>query len=262
MRARAFSLLEVMVAVALLGGVLTVVLSAQGGISARNKLAASSGTAITLARCKMTELEEKLMKKGFPEIDDIDTEAHCCEDGDVSGFTCDSRVEKIELPPANDMGGADGGFGMPAASGGSMVQLPGALGSAASDMMNNAGGPGGGGAGLNLDIDAGAASIGAAMSQQIGGSGGSEGMLRMVMGIVYPSLKPMLEASIRRVTVTVRWSEGPNAKEFTLVQYLTNPQRPLLGDGGMPMMPPAFSGPMPNLPPGTGGMPLTPGVTR
>jgi hypothetical protein len=57
------------------------------------------------------------------------------------------------------------------------------------------------------------------------------------MGIVYPSLKPMLEASIRRIQVTVRWKEGPNAKEFALVQYVTQPQRSgfaadLVPDGG------------------------------
>ncbi len=60
----------------------------------------------------------------------------------------------------------------------------------------------------------------------------------MVMGILYPSIKPMFEASIRRLTVTVKWKEGPNDRELPLVQYITNPQRggfagsALLPDGG------------------------------
>ena len=54
---------------------------------------------------------------------------------------------------------------------------------------------------------------------------GAAGLLSMVMGIVYPSIKPFYEMSIRKVTVTVRWKEGPNKKDLALVQYVTNPQR-------------------------------------
>jgi hypothetical protein len=64
----------------------------------------------------------------------------------------------------------------------------------------------------------------------------------MVFSMVYPSLKPMLESAIRRVTVTVRWKEGLADRDFTLVQYITNPSRAGLlagmldagagGDGG------------------------------
>ena len=70
------------------------------------------------------------------------------------------------------------------------------------------------------------------------GGSGAEGLLGMVMGFLYPSIKPMYEASIRRVTVTVRWKEGPNERELPITQYVTNPQRggfagsALLPDGG------------------------------
>jgi hypothetical protein len=59
-----------------------------------------------------------------------------------------------------------------------------------------------------------------------------------VLGLVFPALKPVMEASIRRVTVIVRWNEGPNVRELELVQFVTSPQRsPLLAgfpgsDGG------------------------------
>ena len=36
------------------------------------------------------------------------------------------------------------------------------------------------------------------------------------------------------MTVTVRWNEGPNPKEFTLVQYLTNPQQAGFTAGAIP----------------------------
>jgi hypothetical protein len=67
--------------------------------------------------------------------------------------------------------------------------------------------------------------------QQLGsGAGASSGMgmqglLQMVMGMVYPALKPMFEMSIRRLTVTVKWHEGPNPKELAFIQYVTNPQQ-------------------------------------
>jgi len=52
------------------------------------------------------------------------------------------------------------------------------------------------------------------------------------MGFVYPFLKPMMEASIRKVTVVVRWKEGSKDKEFQLLQYVTNPSNGGLGGTG------------------------------
>jgi hypothetical protein len=58
------------------------------------------------------------------------------------------------------------------------------------------------------------------------------------MGFVYPFIKPMMEVSIRRLTVVVHYKEGPKDKDFTLVQYVTNPQNggflDGFGDGGAP----------------------------
>jgi general secretion pathway protein I len=85
-------------------------------------------------------------------------------------------------------------------------------------------------------------------------------MLNMVMGIVYPTLKPMMEASIRRVTVTVRWKEGPNKREFPLVQYITNPQRGGFMTGPMGSAAPMGSTGVPvnNVTPGAGSFPTPP----
>src|SRR5258706_1465726 len=58
-----------------------------------------------------------------------------------------------------------------------------------------------------------------------GSSAGNQGLLQTVMGFLYPTLKVMMEASIRRLTVTVKWKEGPAVQKFELVQYVTNPQR-------------------------------------
>ena len=233
MRERGFSLLEVMVAVGILGLTLTVILSAQGGLAASNKMAANMGIASTVARCQMTEVEERLTKLGYPLVDDIQTDIPCCNDNTEGSFRCDMRVEKVVLPnpPSSSLG--DGGSSFSLASLAS-ASPSGALGAIAPALGGNAaGGPG-------LDFDGGLQGIGAGLMQQLGAGGagstgqGMQGLLQMVMGMVYPSLKLMFEASIRRVTVTVKWHEGPNPKEFTLVQYLTNPQQAVFTAGAIP----------------------------
>lgn len=220
-----FSLLEVMVAIAILGLTLTVILSAQGGLAASNRSAANMGQAVHLARCKMTEIEEQLLKLGYQEIDQIEMAVACCEGATPEGFTCDTRVEKIELPNMAPGSSLDGG-------------LTGAM---TAFQQNAAGGPG-----LNLALEGGVGGLqglGSSLMSQMPGAGpggaGAEGLLGMVMSFLYPSIKPMYEASIRRVTVNVRWKEGKNERELPITQYVTNPQRggfagsALMADGGM-----------------------------
>lgn len=254
---RAFSLLEVMVAIAILGLTLTVILSAQGGLAASNRSAANMGMAAQLARCKMTELEEHLLKMGYPELDMIETDVACCVDEPTEPFVCDTRVEKIELPNLPAGGGAgEAGLDLSSPSGASSTMT--GLGAIA----NN---PAGSGA---LDLEAGLQGLGTSLQGQMGGQG-MAGMLSMVLGFVYPATKPMMEASIRRVTVTVRWKEGPNQRDLPLTQYVTNPARGgMLGgvlgvDGGAPLAPGPTPGGSAGVPgAATPGTPGVPGVTR
>ncbi len=53
------------------------------------------------------------------------------------------------------------------------------------------------------------------------------GLAAMALTIVYPTLKPMLEASIRRITVSVKWSEGSSQRSFDIAEYVTNPMQGL-----------------------------------
>lgn len=244
-REAGFSLLEVMIALAIFGLMIVGVLAAQAGVAATNRKAANIGQAIELARCKMSEVEEKLLKDGYPEIDTIDTDILCCEGTEKSSFTCDTKVEKVTMPdpPSAAAFGADGGGLSPLA----------APSGSPSDQPFNA----------NLDLDAGLGGIAQQLGPQSGGQGAS-GLLSMVMGFVYPTMKPLLESSIRRVTIVVHWKEGPNKQEFPIVQYVTSPQRGgfggLLGDGGAPVGPAGGSpvtggggGGVPSTSPGAGG---------
>ena len=69
--------------------------------------------------------------------------------------------------------------------------------------------------------------MGQVLGQSFGGGGGMgvQGLLTLVFSLVYPSLKPLLELAIRRVTVVVKWKEGKNDRDFTLMQYITNPSQ-------------------------------------
>jgi general secretion pathway protein I len=248
-RAHGFSLLEVMVSIAILGLAVTVILSAQGGLAATNKSAANMGSAISLGRCRMTEIEEKLLKLGYPVIDEIDSSTTCCDDREVPGFACEWKVERVILPNPPTSGGADGGF-LSLGGDGGLPTMPGA------GTNNPLGGAG-------LDFDAGIAGIGQNLTSQMGVPGGAAGMLSMVFTIVYPSLKPLLETAIRRLTVTITWREGLKPRELTFMQYVSSPAAAGFAagmDGGV------FDGgasPAPGAPgaPGGAGAPGGPGAS-
>lgn len=211
---RGFTLLEVLVAVAILGLGLTIVLSSQTGVfwsySRTTKLSQAPG----LLRCKMEEVELELIEEGYPLLDEQD-DGECCEDIDVEGYRCSWKIEKVELPDLSL--GVLGGSGMDAG-----------VGSGSDEGGEGAALSGGGPLGVLTTLQGGAAQAGGGLTDlasMMGESGGPGGMASMVMGLVYPDLKPMLEASIRKVTVVVHWNEGSNERELSVTQYVTNPQQ-------------------------------------
>jgi general secretion pathway protein I len=226
---RGFSLLEVLMAVALFGAVVTTILSAQAGLVAGNKAAANMSQAIEIGRCRMSEVEEKELKLGYPEIEEKDSSQFCCDEKEKPGFLCEWRVERVLLPQATSLA-ADaglnsvlgGGLGLDAGNIGSIASGIGtSLASPMGSMISNPLG------GAQLDLDGGLQNMGQILGQSFGGGGGMgvQGLLTLVFSLVYPSLKPLLELAIRRVTVIVKWKEGKIDRDFTLVQYITNPSQ-------------------------------------
>ncbi len=232
----AFTLLEVLVAIAILGLGLVVILSSQAGLFSSASRGEHLTVASNLLRCKMSEIELTLAQKGFSLTDEND-EGECCEN-ESEGYTCSWKIERVELPPLPEPSSdADGGAPGPAGSAG--LKGPGGLAFGAPPPGPGAGAPGAGGplgALMNISASQGAslgdkATPGSVMQQL--GSTGASGMEGMVMGFVYPSLKPMLEASIRRVTVTVNWTEGQRKRDMEVTQFLTRPQEGQLGTADM-----------------------------
>ena len=205
-------------AVALFGAVVTTILSAQAGLVAGNQTAANISQAVELGRCRASEIEEKELKLGFPEIEEKDSTSACCDDREVAGFSCDWQVERVTLPQATELA-ADGGAG--SLLGGGLGLDAGALGSGMPGGLGGLLNPAGG---AQLDFDAGLQNMGQSLQQSFGGAG-AQGLLSMVFTLVYPSLKPLLESAIRRITVIVRWKEGKTNRDFTITEYVTNPSR-------------------------------------
>ena len=204
MRRLGFTLLEVMVAVLILGIALTAIFASEVG-AVKTALRSNQMTvASLLARCKMGEIEEQVMKEGLPAIDDSGNDG-CCEDAEVEGFTCDWRIDRVVLP--DDIGmeeeGAEGAEGAAGAEGaGAIPGLP---------------------AGVGEDSPIGVDEILAA-----GGGGTDDAMAEMALSIAFPILKPSIEEQVRRATVTVRWTEMNSGEhDMTVVQFLVAaPQTP------------------------------------
>ncbi|HTM44493.1 MAG TPA: prepilin-type N-terminal cleavage/methylation domain-containing protein [Polyangiaceae bacterium] len=215
-----FTLLEVMVAIAILGLGLTTILSTQVGLFANSSHAAQLSVATGLVRCKMSEVEEKLLREGFPVIDENDS-GDCCEDSVQRDFTCKWKIETVLLPnpPDNDVLDPS----KEDLDKGPSSDNLGALG-ALSQIQNSEGAVLGEHADLNSVSSI--LSGGDLANSPLGGAaamGGVGAMAPMVMGMVYPELKGMLEASIRKVTVEIDWREGSKDRDLKVVQILTNP---------------------------------------
>ncbi|HVY29841.1 MAG TPA: type II secretion system protein [Polyangiaceae bacterium] len=236
-----FTLLEVLVAIAILGLGLTVILSSQTGLFASASRGEHMTAASNLVRCKMSEIELQLEQKGFNLTDEND-EGPCCDD-DTEGYSCSWKIERVELPPMPDQSldpmaapsASAGGLALGGLNGPGGLGAPGALGAlggppGAAPGGLGAGGPLGALAALGAgQLPGGAAGAGkpggASPMDMLGALGGSTGGLEaMVFGFVYPSLKPMLEASIRRVTVKVSWREGKRERDLEVTQFLARPQ--------------------------------------
>jgi general secretion pathway protein I len=192
-RSPGFTLLEVMVAVAILAMSLTAIFASEAGAIKMAHRSRKIGLATMLVRCKMGEIEEQVATEGLPALFDNGSDA-CCEDAEIDGFTCDWEIEPIVLPdnmfaPEEDEENGDG-TGDPAAA------TPG-------EQLS--------------DLDP-------AQVLSGGGGGALDGLASTALGFVFPILKPSFEQQIRRATVTVHWNEGSKEHSFDVTQYLVADQ--------------------------------------
>jgi general secretion pathway protein I len=199
MTGRGFTLLEVMIAVAILGLSLTAIFSSEVGAANVAARARRQNVAATLARCKMGEIEQVIAIEGLPAIEKKDTD-DCCEHAPVEGFECNWIVERIILP---EFGAQDGEEEDEDPLGRSNRQL-----AETQDEIGRQGGT---------------------PQEVIAGQAGNLAILALQLG--FPILKPFLEEQVRRATVSIRWKEGPNERGFDVTQYLVSEQPAPVDDG-------------------------------
>jgi general secretion pathway protein I len=188
-----FTLLEVMIAIAILGLSLTAIFSSEVGAANVAARARRQNVASTLARCKMGEIEEIIAIEGLPALEKKDTDA-CCEHAPVEGFECEWIVERIILPEfgAGDEDSED--------EDGEQENNPREILDEAVDEVTDEG----------------------TTEQALAGQSGNLAMLALQIG--FPILKPFLEEQVRRATVSVRWTEGSKQRGFDVTQYLVSDQ--------------------------------------
>ena len=192
MTGRGFTLLEVMIAVAILGLSLTAIFSSEVGAANVAAPARRQNVAATLARCKMGEIEEVVAIEGLPALEKKDTDS-CCEHAPVEGFECEWLVERIILPELGAQDDEDEDEDPRDASNRLLTE--------ASEEVDSQGGT---------------------PQEVIAGQAGNLATLALQLG--FPILKPFLEEQVRRATVTVRWKEGPKERGFDVTQYLVSDQ--------------------------------------
>ncbi len=192
MSRRGFTLLEVMIAVAILGLSLTAIFSSEVGAANVAARARRQNVAATLARCKMGEIEQVVAIEGLPAIEKKDTD-NCCEHAPVEGYECDWIIERIILPE----------FG---------VEDSDDEGRSSEDESKQ---------GLVTALDE-TLAAGGTPQEVITGEIDNFTMLALQLG--YPILKPFFEEQVRRASVTVRWKEGSKDRGFDVIQYLVSEQ--------------------------------------
>jgi general secretion pathway protein I len=200
MRRRGFTLLEVMVAVAILAMAFTAIFASEAGAIKAGYRARHMGVATLLARCKMGEIEEHVAKQGLPAVEMRERDG-CCAGAEIPGFSCESRIERIVLPNLSDLADPD------------------------SDTANAA--------------EAAAAGDQASLDELMQGAGATgDAISEIAVGMAFPVIQPALEEQVRRATVTVQWKEGKGTHSFDVVQYLVAaPMSDILDPDQMPMMP-------------------------
>ncbi len=171
----------------------------------------------------MTELEEHLMRNGFQELDETDSGVSLrgrrdaqhevlVEDREAGPPRGQARRSQPRLHARQQR--HSGGPSL----GGAIGLLTGSSPGSAPPID-----PGSGVGDISKTLAA--ANAGDPSALAGAAAGGVGGIASMVMGLVYPSLKLIFEASTRRITVTLTWREGPKSFTTNLVQWMASPQR-------------------------------------
>ena len=210
--ARGFTLLEVMISLAILAVALVALGDVNGGAVQMHQYARRATQATLLLRSKMLDLEEKLHKDGFSDFDD---EKHgTFEEEGAPEYAWRAEILKpdIQLDETAMLGMLGIGGNKPGSGSSSSSGTPNAAGLAAS-----------GGLGAALSSAAsGLQGLGLSGGQLSGGAGLSA-LGGPLSGIISGQAKTFIETlkkSVREVRLTVRWKDGRAERELSASQQI------------------------------------------
>jgi general secretion pathway protein I len=184
---RGFTLVEVMLALAILGMALVMLMRSAAGSLYSTAQAQMLGVAVDLARGKMYDLEELLAKEGLGTSDRE-------EQGDFEAegwplITWEAKVEQVELPNLDTM----------------------------KEVGQNAAGDGGQGL---------ASATGAKQPLGAGsGSGSAQDAASQTSGFIeqfYSMISDLLKVGLRKVTLVVKWKVAGRDRDLKVILYVTD----------------------------------------
>lgn len=201
-----FTLIEVMIALAILGLALTMLVRSIAGNIGSAQQAMYMGIVSDLARGKMYDIEEHLVQDGLK-----DTEEQ--EEGDFAdegwpAITWEYRIIPVELPPFDKLLGIGQGDGAGTGDGtgedldGDGEPDPQALRRFENSALNGV---------LSM--------FGAGIAGGDDGAGAANlGMVQMV----YPMIADVMKKSIRKIVLTVRWDTGFDQEHVDFVMFIAD----------------------------------------
>jgi general secretion pathway protein I len=208
-RQQGFTLMEVMVALALLGlGLVVLIKSAANNINAAEQ-SHMMGIATDLARGKMYDVEEQLLKDGFTDTDQSQTDFKPFEEEGWPNIFYSYKVEQVEMPDFDALQAmAQGQMGSGSAALGSASAYGSAYGSA-------------------LGSDALGGFQNSALGGMLGMFGGAKGGVTGAQGASliqsqYSMFQEILKASVRKVSLTVKWTVLGSENSMKVVAYFTD----------------------------------------
>jgi general secretion pathway protein I len=203
-----FTLLEVMIGLALLGLALTVLIKSSANSIFHAEQARMIGVATDLARGKMYDIEETLLKDGFSDTDQSQESQECFVDEGWPTICYSSKVEEPTLPSLDqlqEMAMGQAKAATEAAGSAAVGSAAGsaALGTAAPGFQNSMLGGMLGMFGASSGIDA--AAGGSMISSQ------------------YSMFQEVLKVSVRKVTLQVKFKVLGADRDFKVVAFFTDP---------------------------------------
>ena len=211
MKRGGFTLLEVVVAMAILGLALLAIFDLNSGAVASHAYVKRITVATQLARAKMTDLEQELYDKGF-ELDDVVERSGDFSAEGWNGFTWKARILAPQTAGVSADKLLEALFNLPPGEGGGLASLFGSLGGA----------------------DGGIGSLASSLSGGTGplppgatGPSGTQalGPFASLAQTQVTQLLDQIRRGVREVRLTVSWKEGTRTESLDVVTHVVSPQQ-------------------------------------